>query len=832
MSVLRERLAKKGLDKKKLEAASEQPNMTADRANVLLERKTTSGVDRVQHERPLANLLKRAKTLKTDSKPTVAAEVKPVEKPKTSNSVLDKIRAKKAQDEFKVDTSSLRQPILGEAGKPVIKEKPLSPLAKIKAKQAQKASEAKRIENKKNAVANALAQIDAPPASSKTVSDLTKKPAPKLIASGKPKLSPLERLKAKKVKEAKPAVDNRMDMELPLDKDPNFLEPKPEGVSKLQALLAKGKDKKEVKKGVAECLVAKEVIKQGDAMPVIEIKEKEDSAPQEAATPVLAHAAPAEVNNRAMVTLNERQRLAVEYAVSGGNLCVVGPAGTGKTTTVRSIIKALRDAGKIEKHTEFKRQGGSSLSDRIKDQWSIACVAFTRTAANNLRDSITADPELEDFYWSCQTIHNLLEYYPSKEEVWDEENECYKETMRFIPMRDADNKIDVDVVVIEEGSMVDLILAEKLLAALPEDCQIIYLGDINQLPPVFGLPILAYALHKLRVVELNHVYRQAIGPILNAAHNILKGAMPEEARTEGGIFNLYHDFKTEKGSSSIKSHSKVTGLPVSLGQENCAKIYSRMFELFYGKDNYDPEQDIVLSPWNVRDLGTENMNSMLAQFIGDARNAVVHEIIAGFKKHYLAEGDRVMVDKQAGIIETIHHNSDYVGRAPALAGNSLSRFGTRIMGREDHDIDLDDVDDYANLDLDKMAEENIDEIKKAASHCVTVILDSGESVTLANAGSFSADRFSLGYVLTTHKAQGMEFRKVWIVAHREQSSTITREWLYTAVTRAKQECTIIGHEATIKSALGRQRIKGNNLEEKIESFTGAVTNLEEVAVVP
>ena len=859
MSLLRKSLAEKGLDKKKLEQSSKSEGMTEARADVLLKNKTTAGVDRVQHERPLSKLLGHAQTMKTDSKPTVEAEVKPVTK--SGNAILDKIKARKQEqtaevvetpaedkvvpepeqpkklspldrikakkqeakpepelkEEFKVETKSLRQPIL----KPVeAKEKtaPLSPLERIKAKKRAEAAEKARTENKQGAVDNALAQInaksEAPEAVTERIEAMPKKPAPKLIASGDPKLSPLERLKAKNA--PKPA-------------------PEPEAKpSKLQSLLNKAKAKKEEdsKPTHPEHDTAAEVIKAGSAMPKIEIVQKEDSAPQEAASQVLeGQHIPAD--NRAIVELNEKQRHAVNEALSGQDLCMVGPAGTGKTTGVRGILRALRDAGKIEKRTEFKRYGGQSTADRVGEQWSVACVAFTRTAANNLRASITADPDLEDFYYSCQTIHNLLEYVPEQMEVWDEEEGCYKETMRFVPTRDAGNKIDVDIVLIEEGSMVDLPLAAKLLDALPSHCQIVYLGDINQLPPVFGLPILAYALHKLPVVELTHVYRQAIGPILNAAHAVLEGRMPVEERADSGIFNLYHDFKTDKGGNSIKSHSKDTGTPVLLGQENCANIYSKMFEMFYKKEAYNPETDMILTPWNKRELGTTNLNYMIAQFIGDSRKAVVHEIIAGFAKHYLAEGDRVMVDKQPGTVKSIGYNTDYMGRAPAPAGYSLSRFGVRILGREDHhDVDLDEMDDYGSLDLDKLTEATADEVKRAASHVVTVELETGEEVSLSNAGDFSHDRFSLGYVLTTHKAQGMEFKRVWIIAHREQATTITREWLYTAITRAKEECTVIGHEATLDSALKRQRIKGNTLEEKIEAFTGAVDNLVEIDVVP
>ncbi len=862
MSLLRERMAKLGLDKKKLADSSEEAPMTANRADTILARKTTSGVDRVQHGRPLESVLKTGLTMPDDST-RLKETIKPLtseDKPK-SNPLLDKLRAKKEkaeEPEFKVETKSLRQPILSEPKPSPIQAKPKESLAekmaRIKREKAgAEAAQNDRIANKKAAVANAMAQVNKPATGAQALLQRARnnpKPAPTIVQpsegyeamqpkeelpSPKPaKMSMLDKIKAKKAAEATP--DTRMDMTKPLEEDSKF---QPTLHKEGDTLFIKPTEtsvevEAEKPMSALERLKAKKAKKPEviAATPKIEIVKEEEAAPKEAASEALEGEF-IQADNRAMVDLNEKQRFAVERAVAGESMCLVGPAGTGKTTGVRGLMKALRNEGKITQTTEFKRQGGNGLEDRVKEQWSVACVAFTRTAANNLRGAITADPELEDFYYCCQTIHNLLEYFPEHDEIWDEELGGYRKTMRFVPARDEHNKIDIDVLIIEEGSMVDLMLAEKLMLALPSKCQIVYLGDINQLPPVFGLPILAYALHKLKVVELTHVYRQAIGPVLNAAHNILNGIMPEEGSTDRGSLTLYHDFKTDAGKVSIKSHSKDVGTPVQVGQDNCARTYSKMFEMFYGRGDYDPKQDMVLVPWNKRELGTIALNATIAQFIGDARNAVVHEIIAGFRKHYLAEGDMVLVDKQPGVIKSIGFNTDYMGKAPMAAGNSLSRFGARIMGRDDVDIDLDaPADDYGSFDLDKMAEENASEIKKAASHIVTVALESGEEAVLSSAGDYSEDKFSLGYVLTTHKAQGMEFRKVWVIVHTGHGATVTREWLYTAVTRTKQDCTIIAHEGTLKKALARQRIEGSTIAEKIENFTGAVDNLEEIRVVP
>lgn len=556
-----------------------------------------------------------------------------------------------------------------------------------------------------------------------------------------------------------------------------------------------------------------------------------------ASTPVMQaeERALGNANNRVVVPLNERQQAAVDRAVEGQSFSLIGKAGTGKTTSVREILRRMRDEGRLSKGADFKMYGGGSNKIRKTNQWRVACVAFTRTAANNLRDAITADPDLEEFRWSCQTVHNLLEYQPEEVEVWDEEMGDYVTKKRFAAMRDQYAKVDCDLLILEEASMIDLILLEKLMRALPEHCQVIYLGDINQLPPVFGLPALAYALHKLPVVELSHVYRTAMGPVLSAAHNILEGKMPEEAETEAGCFNLYHE--ADKGGNKliIKRHSKDNGKVISAGQGTCASLYGNLFKLFFDHGIYDPEQDVVLSPWNKRELGTLDFNGVLAQFIGDARDAVVYEIIAGFNTHYLAVGDKVVVQKQAGTILEIVGNGDYIGRTPKPASSGLSRFGTPIIGRGGEDIDLNAVevaDDYSSFALEDMVNKSADEMKRSASHVVKIELETGELVYLRSAGDFAPDKFGLGYCITGHKSQGMEWRKVWIIAHQSQASTITREWLYTTVTRTKKECAILGHRQTIEKALARQRIVGDTVEQKIENFTGSVSNLDEVRVMP
>lgn len=536
--------------------------------------------------------------------------------------------------------------------------------------------------------------------------------------------------------------------------------------------------------------------------------------------------------NRQAVTLNEKQDATATRFVDEERSCVmIGAAGTGKTTGVRGVLQRLLDTGKLRFNADYKRQGGGGLKDRVKEQPNVAICAFTRRAAINIMESVTSQQGLEGFKWCCQTVHNLLEFAPEYYDAYDDETGEWVNKMRFCPHRDSNNKIDCDWLIIEEASMVDLNLWDKLLDALRPGTKILFLGDINQLPPVFGLPILVYAMHKLPVIELTEVYRQSVGPVLRNAHNVLKGLPVEEQAEDGQAFLCYEEFKTEKGGTSLKRHCVDKGSPIMAGETKMSSIYTAMFRKLFEAGRYDPEQDMIISPFNVGDLGTLHMNQCLAQFIGDARDAIVHEIIAGFHKHYLAVGDKVMVERQDGYITSIHHNSDYMGSLPKQAGNDLSRFGVRILGRNAEEVDLDETSDV-NFDLDAIGEKTAEELKRAASHIITVTLESGEEVVLSNSGQFAPEKFTLGYCITGHKSQGSEWRNVYIIMHKKHHSLLTREWLYTTVTRARRQCTLLCKPYSLEKALASQRIAGDTIEDKLAWFTsGAVDNLDEIQVV-
>jgi exodeoxyribonuclease V alpha subunit len=503
------------------------------------------------------------------------------------------------------------------------------------------------------------------------------------------------------------------------------------------------------------------------------------------------------------IKLNEKQQLAVEYARAGKSFVLTGAAGTGKTTACREIARAFLVSGDLGRHT-FRLEDGTQTTSH-----GIAFCSYTRRATANIRRALHQDPNLEEeLNVNVVTIHRLLEYYP---EFFPDPKDPSKTTMRFIPRRTAQNPLDLKVLVLEESSMLGLDLYDKLFAALRPGVIIVFVGDINQLPPVFGKSIMNYALGQLPIVELTDVYRQALDSgIIQNAHRILKGTVPEVNKD------------TQLVTGKQQTHT---------GQERMARGLGGMFFKLWEAKEYDPEQDIILSPWNKQPCGTDNLNNWIAQFLGEQRKAMVYEVLAGRRKLYLAIGDRVMYEKQDGMITAVRHNMDYLGKPPNPAGTDLTRFGMRKMqeGAEHEDFEA-MAHGYANINIDEVPDE---EKKLQASHVVEITLDSGEKAYLRAVGDYAEQVFSLGYVLTVHKAQGCEWRKVYVVLHRDHTlgGFLTRELLYTAITRAREKLVLLCKPEVLAKAVKQQSIKGNTLQEKIASINSGAQNIGTYPVI-
>lgn len=487
------------------------------------------------------------------------------------------------------------------------------------------------------------------------------------------------------------------------------------------------------------------------------------------------------------IKYNEAQQRAINLIASGESCVVIGAAGTGKTTIQKASTEALILNGSIGRlnadHRYLKRTS-----------YGIVICAYTRRATNNIRKNLPED--LQD---SCITIHKLLEYQPVEHYV-DDGKGGMKRSMRFEPTRNRDNPLPstIRTIIIEESSMVSLELYKQIKDACLHDVQFVFLGDIQQLPPVFGSAILGYKMLELPVVELVEVHRQALdSPILSLAHRILSGK--EIQHKQLAEFTVPGQLKLHPWQKRISAESATITL-------------SKFFIAALDAGKYNPETDGILIPFN-KSCGTDELNRHIATKIAQRESKFVYEIIHGFKKSYYSVGDKCLFEREDAIIIDIDSNPQYQGLQPKQASPTMDYWGHGSS--EENDSDDSDIDAF----LASVAAPQEGETVRAASHVITLqLLDSERTVTIRSAGE--VDALILGYAITIHKSQGSEWDKVFLCLHHSHSMMIQRELLYTAVTRAKKDLYCICEPDTFEKGIKRQRIKGNTWQEKAEYFKG------------
>lgn len=272
--------------------------------------------------------------------------------------------------------------------------------------------------------------------------------------------------------------------------------------------------------------------------------------------------------------LAEGQRAAVELAFTARLTVITGGPGTGKTTIVRVLLAAARQRG---------------------ETWALA--APTGRAARRLTETCGQE---------ARTLHRLLEY--SMQE------------MRFL--RDREKVLDVDGVLVDEASMVDLRLAQALLAALPSKARLILVGDGDQLPSVGPGRVLSDCIQSgaVPVARLTEVYRQAQGSaIVRNAWRVLHGDVP---------------VSVEKDDPGLRRDCFV------LEREDAVDLRSLLLQVIterLPKNGFDPKADVqVLTPMHGGPLGTVALN----EAIQAALNPTGPEL--RFGKRLFRTGDRVI----------------------------------------------------------------------------------------------------------------------------------------------------------------------------------------------
>ena len=416
------------------------------------------------------------------------------------------------------------------------------------------------------------------------------------------------------------------------------------------------------------------------------------------------------------IKLAQNQVLAVKEAIESGVVIVTGGPGTGKTTTINTIIKVFENNNK-----------------------EVILAAPTGRAAKRMSE--TSNKE-------AKTIHRLLEmgYATDSEEL------------QF--MKNEEEPIKADVIIIDEVSMVDILLMYSLLRAIKPGTRVILVGDSDQLPSVGAGNVLKDMIDSkvINVVTLNEIFRQAReSMIVVNAHRINNGE-PLYLNSKGKDFFF------------IKKDTNELILDEIIG------VVSERLPKYYKLDKLKDIQ--VLSSMRKGDLGVTNLNNELQKYLNKPEKFKVEE---SFAKRIFRVGDKVM----------------------QIKNNYTKKWETEDRSDSGEGIYNGDIGYIYHIDKDK---------KK-----IFVIFD---QVKIVSYGYDELDELEHSFCTTIHKSQGSEFPVVVIPITWAPPMLLSRNLLYTAVTRAKKLVVLVGDVKYLEYMIKNNRINDrySNLANKLNKF--------------
>lgn len=535
---------------------------------------------------------------------------------------------------------------------------------------------------------------------------------------------------------------------------------------------------------------------------------------------------------------DESQLAAVYGMIQQQYACMIGAAGTGKTTVERKLVDLLRDGLEEVDMSRYWQRGAPDEDDDYeipeKKIPSVLLCSFTGRSTQMTKKNFP-----RDWHGNIMTIHRALGFYPDFYMGYDEATGEMRNKRRFVPAYDATNLMPWDIIIIDECGMLGLDLWHQLWAACKPGCRIYMIGDIQQLPPTHGKSILGFALASWPTWELTHIHRQqgANNSIVDNAHRILKGQRPiSDSPTDLTIAKTDKQFLDALNYMVKQDDWRFLTVEIPEDHRKASLRIRQMLKLLQGKI-YEPNRDVVITPINGFEqtapgysLGQAPMNQELVVSLNSNKDR--YFIDAGRERQNFAVGDKVMAtvnDYEAGvtngmtgIVTSIVENGGYTG--------DLNRFGL-ISQVNDYLAGLSDRydDEDADFSLEAMlsdesigVEEAKDKEKKdagPASHIVTVRFGEGEhAFEIPFQSKSQVASLMLAYVATCHKMQGGECPLVFVIAHQSNKRPLNREWLYTAVTRASQRCVLLYTKQGVGFSLGKQNIKGTTLSQKVQTF--------------
>lgn len=450
------------------------------------------------------------------------------------------------------------------------------------------------------------------------------------------------------------------------------------------------------------------------------------------------------------ITLSDEQKAAVRRAAGQSLTFVAGGPGTGKTSIVVAMLRVLVRLG--------------------LDPASVALAAPTGKAAWRMGDAISsaldavADPAEIDTRLRAetpvaQTLHRLLGYSPTTE--------------RFA--HDADNPLSAEVVIVDEGSMIDLFLMERLLAAVRPDARLVVLGDADQLPSVAAGAVFrdVGAAAPQASARLTQSYRMRAdnkngAAILTAAQCIGRGEPPAiplradaGALAWAGIEQVVLDVPARRAfwqtwADRHRLEPRLVQRTWRVDSEGLAAFQTHDLDALFAAN----ERARILCLTRVMDTGAERINAQMheqhAKRVGQPTQVpiLVGEPVMMLHNDY----DRMLFNGDQGLTLWVEEPD---GRRPmavfAKAGGGYRAFHLDALG----------------------------------------------------------NRVTLCYAMTVHKSQGSEFESLALVLPEEDLPLLSRPLLYTAVTRSKQSVVVIGAPEMLAIGVARASERDSGLADRL-----------------
>lgn len=401
------------------------------------------------------------------------------------------------------------------------------------------------------------------------------------------------------------------------------------------------------------------------------------------------------------ITLHQDQKSAIEMAINRGVCVITGGPGTGKTTIIKCILNVLKRAGK-----------------------SVSLLAPTGRAAKRLSESCDCE---------AKTIHRALMVDHAKIGLGK---------LEPIFVYNENNKFPFDVVIVDEVSMVDAVLAYNLIRALKSGAKLLLVGDKNQLPSVGAGNVLAdiIASKLIPYSNLTQIYRQEEASlIIRNAHAINNGEMPL-------LDNSSKDFFFEAKTDSQEIMRTVVDM-------QCNRIPNFL--------NIDPLKIQVLAPMRNGPCGVDNLNAKIQNVLNPS-TAKYPEIIVGQTTFRLK--DKVM-----------------------QTSNNYNLEWQRAYGKG-----WETGEGVFNGDIGFITDINFQQ------NTLEVTFEDGRVCEYPRG---EIGQLTLSYATTIHKSQGSEFDVVIIPLIGGAPSILTRNLLYTAITRAKQMVVLVGQKYHLQTMI-------------------------------